>query len=426
MSQSPSSTEPITWPLPSVRVQELMRLGAQRVLHAPPEWLVELDQASLASDQLVSDPVLAAAARRVNRSGLIHWAASNIERPGAPVPRYVSGDMLSNARELARRGEAELMYSAARASQNAAWQRWLSIVFELTSDPHELKELLAVSSRSISAYIDANMEGIAEFVKAEREERARGTHADRRDLVALIMEGVSVDPQHASIRLGYTLDQSHCAAIIWSEESEADLAKLEAAAEAFKRSADARDSLVIFPTPATTWVWVQPGRQIDLSTLEREMRRQPGIRMSIGSAGRGMDGFRSGHLDALTAQRLMGRLQSKANVVHSDDLRLVSLLTQHMESARRFIALTLGSLASADPTLRQSLYVFLKLGCNTAEAAQVLNTHRNTLLRRIDRAINLLPRPIDENRLHVGAALEALNWVAESCLPASYRSGLSP
>ncbi|HWR79817.1 MAG TPA: helix-turn-helix domain-containing protein [Pseudomonas sp.] len=42
-----------------------------------------------------------------------------------------------------------------------------------------------------------------------------------------------------------------------------------------------------------------------------------------------------------------------------------------------------------------------------------MHTHRNTLLRRLTRAEELLPRPLEDNRIHVAAALEALSWTAE-------------
>ncbi|TFE36509.1 PucR family transcriptional regulator [Paraburkholderia dipogonis] len=412
MSQKLAHSGPHNWPLPSSRVQELLRQGAEIALNAPAEWLLELDQASLAADMVLTDPVLLAAARRINRSGLIHWAAANMENPGTPVPRYISADMLSSARELVRRDATDLMFSAARSSQSAAWQRWMDIAFSLTKDPQELRELLEVSALSIAAFIDVNMEGISEFMRAEREERVRGTHADRRELVTLIVEGTAISAQQVSRRLGYTLEQTHHAAVIWSEEPDTELGGLEKAAEALARCADTRQSLAVMANTATLWVWVHGGQPVDLATLQRIVKVLPGVRMAVASAGAGTEGFRHAHLDALATQRLLGRLQAGTGVVHADNMRLVSSLTQHMESAQQFITHTLGGLATADERLRQALYTFLETGCNATEAAKKLHTHRNTLLRRLERAEDLLPRPLPQYRVHVAAALEVLRWTS--------------
>lgn len=124
---------------------------------------------NVAAGQVMSDPVIAAAVRRINRNGLIHWATANIENPGAPVSRYLSPDMQNSARELVRRDLTDLVFASARSSQSILWQYWMELAFTLTQDSGELHELLAVSSRSIAAAIDANMEVMAEFLRIKRE-----------------------------------------------------------------------------------------------------------------------------------------------------------------------------------------------------------------------------------------------------------------
>ncbi|MFL9875177.1 helix-turn-helix domain-containing protein [Paraburkholderia megapolitana] len=91
-------------------------------------------------------------------------------------------------------------------------------------------------------------------------------------------------------------------------------------------------------------------------------------------------------------------------------VRLVSLMTQDARAAQHFVSETLGSLATASPILQKSLRVFLECGSNATEAAELLHSHRNTLLRRLEKAEELLPRPLRKCRLDVAAALEVLAW----------------
>jgi len=404
------------WPVVSARVRELLRQGADHVLNAPAEWLEEIDLASLSPQSMKSladDPVLMAASRRATRSSLIHWAAANIENPGAPVASYIPGDMFSNARELMRRGETELLFNASRAAQGTAWQQWMLIAFELTSDPVELRELLTVSARSIGTFIEGNMEVLAQFIQSEREERMRGTHVERRELVTAIVEGSLVNTQLASQQLGYSLEQSHHAAVIWSEEAETQLGTLELAAAALIRCAGSRHTLSVIANAATLWVWTGAEQDIDLQQLQMAIKGLPGVRLAIGSTGQGGEGFRRAHLDALTTQRVLGRLQSGARVVSFDMVRLVALLTRDRKASQQFVTHTLGNLATAAPLLRRTLLTFLGCGCNATQAAEQLHTHRNTLLRRLARAEELLPRPLEHNRIHVAAALEALSWTVQ-------------
>lgn len=412
MNTTPANPS-ISWPHPSPRVKQLLRQGAEIVLNAPPEWLEEVDQASISGNSelfVIDDPVIIAGARRVIRSSLNHWAEANILHPGAPVAAHIPPEMQANARELVRRGTTEQMFNSSRVVQNTAWQFWMSIVFSLTSDPQELQELLAVSARSISSFIDANMEGIAAFIKTEREQRMRDSHVDRRELVTLILEGIGVNAHQASQRLGYNLAQKHHAEIVWSEESKAELGALEHAAQALARSAGARQSLSVIVNSATLWVWICGDGNIDQEHLRSAVQSQTGVRMALGSASSGIEGFRRAHLDALAAQRVLARLRAGTRVVHFDMVRLLSLISRDPDALQQFVHFTLGDLAKAEPVLCRSLLAFLASGCNATLAAERLHTHRNTLLRRLARAEELLPQPLENNRIHVAAALEALAW----------------
>lgn len=78
----------------------------------------------------------------------------------------------------------------------------------------------------IAAYVDSNMEGMAEFLRLEREALARGRHADWRELVTRIVGGTAISTQEASRRLGYSLDHPR-----WSSSLEVCEASLLSAAK---------------------------------------------------------------------------------------------------------------------------------------------------------------------------------------------------
>lgn len=400
------------WKRPSERVQGLLRQGAELVLTGPPEWLDELDRVldRESMKHLAEDPSLAAAIRRTNRANVIHWAAANVREPGAPVLPNLGPEPLAIARDLVRRGLRESALDGYRVGQNVAWMRWMEIAFQLTRDPQELRELLEISGHSIAWFIDATISGIAAHMETERDELTRGTHAERREVVTLLLEGAPISVQSASQRLGYVLEQTHRAAVIWSDEAESELMALESAADALARCVGAQRPLAVVASAATLWVWVPGNSDPDRKQLMAAVHSLPGVRIAIGSRGRGVEGFRRSHLDALTTQRMLTRLQSRERIVSFDEVRLVSLVTQDAEGAQAFVQHTLGELAAASPELQSALAMFLRTGCNASRAAELLRTHRNTLLRRLTRAESLLPRPLDDQRVHVAIALDVLRW----------------
>ena len=410
-------TAPVEWERPSVRVRELIRHGAELVLNAQAEWLDELDQATLSAanvQELADDPVLNAATRRSTRANLLHWAAANVGDPGAPVPANLGPEPLGIARDLVRRGLSESALQAYRVGQNVAWQRWMAIAFGLTSDPLELQELLDVSARSLFAFVDSTLAGIAERMQIERDELIRGTHAERLEAVALILDGAPISRQRAEARLGYKLEQTHTAAVVWSDELQSDSSLLERATEALTRIADAHAPLSVIAGAGTRWVWI-PGKVApDDRRLLESLDQMPGVRIAVGSPARGIEGFRRSHLDAITTQRMLARLNSRQRIAGFEAVQLVALVTEDPDRADQFIKQTLGELEAASPELRATVLTFINEQCNASRAAAKLYTHRNTLLRRISRAERLLPRPLDENCVHVAVALEMAHWRGSS------------
>jgi DNA-binding PucR family transcriptional regulator len=399
------------WELPSNRVRDLLRQGAEVALAAPQEWLDELDNATLATSRAIAgDPALAAATSRINRANLLHWAAANVRDPGAPVPANVGPEPLNAARDLVRRGLDASALDSYRVGQNVAWRRWMEIAFSLTSDPAELRELLDVSARSISAFLDATIAAISAQMQAERDELVRGTHAERREVVALILDGAPINRQRAAERLGYGLDQQHTAAVVWSEEPDAEQGLIDRAADTLARAAGSARPLTVIASAATRWMWLPGAAAPDRQVLGAALNQLPGVRVALGSPGSGLEGFRRSHLDALTVQRMLARLGSEQRVAAFDEVSLVALLTQDPERADHFLAHTLGSLAAADPELKATVRAYIEEQCNAARAAERLYTHRNTVLRRLARADQLLPRPLRENAVHVAVALEVLRW----------------
>lgn len=401
----------MTWITPSPQVRELIQQGARAVINASQDWLDELDRAAVASNPaLAADPALAAAISRTNRANLVYWATANVRDPGAPVPANLGAEPLGVARDLVRRGLDAAELDAYRVAEGVAWRRWMDIAFHMTSDPEQLRELLDVTSRSISAFIDATLAGIAAQIELERDELTRGTHAERREVVALLLDGAPISLQRAESRLGYPLQRPHTAAIIWTDDIAGDLSHLDRTAEAFAHAAGSPRPLSILASTASRWVWVAGGSGLDTARLRVAVEAAPEVRITISPTHPGVEGFRRSHLAALTAQRMLTRLNSPQRLVFYADVQLVALVTQDPQTADEFISEVLGDFRTANTQLHTAVLTFIHEQCNASRTAARLYTHRSTLLRRLAQADQLLPKPLDQNVVQVAAALETLRW----------------
>jgi DNA-binding PucR family transcriptional regulator len=406
---------PVTrdWPLPSPQVRELFRRGAELALDPQAEWVAELHTASLSGALMrpvAEDPVLAAATRRANLANLLHWAAANVQRPAERVPVNLGAEVLEAARDLVRRGLDHSALDAYRTAQGVAWRRWMEICFDLTTDPAELRELLDVSALSITRFIDDTVAAVSARMAAERAELTRGAHAERRAVVSLLLEGAPLGRARAEAQLGYGLTGPHTAVIIWSGSGGSAPDQLEAAAEAAMRASGATRRLTVVAGAAALWVWLPVGRAPQPAALAAELARAPDVQLAVGRPGRDVDGFRRSHLDAVTTQRMLARLTSAQQVARYEDVQLVALLTSELTRVDEFLTDMLGDLLTSDAETREAVLTYVRELGNASRTAERLFTHRNTVLRRLARADDLLPRPLSENVLGVAAALEVLRW----------------
>ncbi|MEU2258573.1 helix-turn-helix domain-containing protein [Nocardia xishanensis] len=400
------------WPAVSPRIRELFRRGAEKALDPGREWIERLHAATLSGklmEPVAHDPVLAENTRRTNVANLLQWTVANVQQPGRRVPVVLSAEALDTARDLVRRGVGEVALDSYRLALVVVWRRWTEICFELTDNVTDLQELLQVSSLSISTFIDDTIAAVSEQMRAERQELPRGTTAERRAVVTQLLEGAAISRARAETQLGYRLSGPHVAVILWSA-TQAARGRVDAAADAVMCVAGAAHRLTIVASSTALWVWLPVNTQPDAVQLAAALAEFPDIRAATGRPDTNVSGFRRSHLEALTTQRTLTRLNSRQQVGRYEDMRLTALLTADPTTADDFVTDTLGGVVRADREVVETLSVWIQSQCNTARTAQRLFTHRNTVLRRLAHAEELLPRPLSTDLVNVAAALQILRW----------------
>jgi DNA-binding PucR family transcriptional regulator len=405
---------------PSPQVRDLIRQGARQVVQAPDEWFRAIDEASLsthASAEIAADPALSEAIRRANYDGIMTWAAANIRAPGDEVAANTSPEQLHVARDLVRRGLDQAALDGYRTGQGAAWKRWMQICFSLTRDPDELQELLTLTSASIDAFVNATIAAVAQHMDSERDALTRGSEADRRDLVLLILQGAPVSLARADFLLRHKLDGPHTAAVIWAAEQNADLGRLERTAEALMLAIGARERLTVLAATTTLWVWIPVAALPDREELNAALGSTPEVRIAVGTPASGIEGFRRSHNAAVETTRFMARHGKRTQqLVTFSEIQLAFLVTRNAARADEYVREVLGDLADAPAELRETVTAYLAALGNASAAASRLFTHRNTVLRRLARADQLLPRPLHQDPLRIGVALEVVRWQAASAV----------
>ncbi len=400
-------------PSPSPAAADLLREGARFFLEHAAELVDQLDQAVMAvfPERLRDDVALAAEASASSRANILHWAKCTIRDPGARVPTNLTPEVLGIARVAVRRGEDQTLPGAYHASQNVVWRYTMQLLFSLSSDAQTLREALDLAARSIFQFVDDTVVELQEQIERERAELTGGTHAERLEVVNLILEGAPITSDRASARLRYDLRGRHTAAIVWTDPGSEDIGELDGAAEALARAAGVQRPLTVIASGSSRWVWFATPSDADPGAVLAAIEDVPRVRVALGLPAAGIDGFRRSHLDAVATQRLMYNVPGATRVARYADVQLVALAAQDVERAKEFVARTLGELAGASPELRNTVRTYIHEQFSASRAARALFAHRNTVLNRLQRAEQLLPAGLDGRGVEIGVALEIVHWL---------------
>ena len=286
------------------------------------------------------------------------------------------------------------------------WDRWARALQERIADPDELLAAQETSSACIFAYIDRVSDELVEEYGTERDRMMRGAAQLRAETVRAILAGEPLDEETLPGRLGYDVRRTHLAMRVSSGTSE--IRGLERAALEAAAALAPGEPLVVPSGAASLDVWAGSYEPLDTRALER-YEPPEGVRVAFGRPGRGLDGFRRSHREAVQAARVASLAGSgDGAVVDYAQVELVSLLACDLPRAREFVASRLGQLAApGEPTqrLRETLRVFLAMGGRSARAAKELYVHQNTVAYRIKRAEELLGRRVTEDPVELICAL---------------------
>lgn len=162
----------------------------------------------------------------------------------------------------------------------------------------------------------------------------------------------------------------------------------------------------------TVWLltsWRRPPGTGLAQRLRGAVTAPPGLRVALGSAGQGADGFRSSLLRAESAEKLMPK-RTTSWLCGYEEIAIPALLTKDPQEARLIVEETLGDLGRADPwyaELRETLRLYLAFGRSRVRVAEELHVSRNTVAYRVQKALQLLTHGLDEqDPLRVLLALE--------------------
>jgi DNA-binding PucR family transcriptional regulator len=310
------------------------------------------------------------------------------------------------------------LIQAYRVGQNIAWSWWMEHLATAVADHGLLREAIEFSSERMFAYVDAVVEEQVRLWGGERERWAGRLAVRRAEAVRLVLGGdVSAEATRA---VGYSLERELVAGILWEQGPQdagaASMDALELTAEAIAQEIGVQRTLVVPAAAACLWLWFATDDALGLDGLAYTVQRRlrPSQALALGLPAGGPEGFRASHRQALRTRRLAELSHTDTGVVRFDEVEMLCVMTEDPELLGEFVKRKLGALANADPSaerLRETVLAWLREGGNASRTAHRLGAHKNTVRYRVQRAEEIIGRPLAEDRLGLELALTMVQQI---------------
>jgi len=328
--------------------------------------------------------------------------------------RGTSSNALIRAYRLGQRRFVDLAFAEVKRQEPDP-----DVAFAAAEEIHELA----------SIYIDVVAERVVAEYEIERERWLANRNTVRAATLNSLLSGETLDVVAGENALGYRLRQAHLAVVVWAADpsgSAGTLRQLESLVAAVGDAIGGAGPPLFIPQDrALAWGWI-PLRRVEETNLEAVTKvvTDAGgqLRIALGTVGAALSGFRSTHLEALrahTVATIAGDLADPVTTYATPGVRAASLLTGDLASARALVAHALGGLASDDEAsarLRETLLAFLTEGSSFLATSKLIHVHKNTVKYRVDKAVEIRGRTLDDDRFNLELALIACRWLGRAVL----------
>ncbi|MER7796836.1 helix-turn-helix domain-containing protein [Microbacterium sp. NPDC096154] len=331
-------------------------------------------------------------------------------------------EMLAVARNAFRQGmPLETLTHKIWASHTASQDELLAALERLVPAENHMK-MIQRMNQVMFPYGNAFVSVLSEAYEEER--RAwRGRLPEDRVRILLDVAAGGEPPADAEEMLGARLHGGHLHALVWNgvggyvddRDSKVDEWAFTVAEKLGARR------MVSFQQDGMAQLWWSfPGDPpADAGTRVRAIERPAWLRVALGPAASGLDGFRQSHHGAAVAARV-GRAAASGEFWEYDDVALLGLAVADRPQAARFARRVLGGLLEPGDRfaeLRETVRLYLAEGNSRVAVARALHVAPTTVAYRVAQASDIIGGAVSSRPLEVQLALELTHHFPDLVAP---------
>lgn len=358
------------------------------------ERRVEIEQAALARVYAVSEPPSTggpeyAEGLRAALSAAFDYSVEGITR-GEQSAQPIPDALLVQARLAARSGVSLDTVLRRYFVGYTLLEDFLVQEAEPEIGPAALKCLL----RAQAAAFDRMLAAVSKAYTMEVERRPKSTERRKADLVERLLAAEPIDASG----LGYELEGHHLGIVASGPDARETI-------QALVKDLDCQ-VFALSHEEGTLWAWLGARRKIDPRELKFSREVPDGLFVAIGEPGAGLPGWRLTHRQARAALSVALR-KGESWVRYRDVALAASMLRDDLlvTSLRALYLTPLEADLADSEMLVATLRAYFAHDLNVSSSAVALGVSRRTVARRLQKAEELLEKPLRGLDMNFEAAL---------------------
>lgn len=390
-----------------IDIQHIFRKTAESCLENIDPWVNKLNQVILDIDMPHNDPEYPITLNylfRMNKLGLIHFLTSLTNNPTSLVEAYVTDEIINNKLFMPLMDQLHFFANKENELSLTYWLEQVKLNF-----PHvELSyELVTLSIKIFYSFINANLNKTKKIFNLNQQSMIRKINTES------IVQSILFDQNYffeKSKIFNYEMNRPHLCIMAWDKSNELR----NTTNDALKKIAsiyENENKIIVDLKNSITCLWVNTD-EINFNTENINIfLKKENIYAVFSKNNSGITEFKKSYSNCAKFKSFFNNQNLNENFYSFTSFNLFMTCLEQKEPVRDFILAHLGKEIVLDRDLVSTLKTYIECGLNFTKTSEKIHTHRNTVVWRINKINQILPKTVEQNLKNIVIALSLLTFI---------------
>lgn len=389
-----------------IDINHIFRKNAESCLQDLEPWVQKLNQVILDIDIPHNDPnyeITLSYLFKMNKLALIHFLTSLIEKPTSLVEPFAINEIINNQLYAPLMDE---IHQFANKENEISLTYWLNQINHNFPNTELSYEIVNTSIKIFYDFINSTV------LKTKRIFNLNQQSILRKINIESIVHSILFDDNYFFEKnkiFNYQMEDYHLCIMAWHTENDTKVLNetLEDIISLYKNE----NKIIVDIKNSISCLWINTNEiKFKDDKLNKHLKSKNIIAVYCLNKS-GISEFKKSYTNCIKFKNFFNSKNLSENFYSFNAFNLFLTCLEQNEPVKNFILEHLGKKIINDKDLINTLNAYIDSGLIYSKTAESIHTHRNTIIWRINKINENLPRPIDKNLSNIVIALCLLKFL---------------